>query len=139
VKKKLYLFSILFLSLILLSSLLYSLHLRGRVAKFEKRLSELAKYTSSPEHPKNSDPSENNLPSEYRQAIEEFINNNIEDLVKEEHMMGGRWIVTNLKFLSPSKIQLEYEDGHNVGRLVLAIDELKVTDVKYHVSESGFP
>jgi len=138
-KEKLYLFSLIVLSLILLSSLLYSLNLRGRVAELEKRVSELPTFTSGPENLKNSNLSENNLPSKYRQAIEEFINNNIEDIVNEEHMTGGRWIVTNLKFLSPSQIQIEYEDGHNFGRLVLAIDELKVTHVKYHVSESGFP
>jgi len=133
-KEKLYLFSLVFLSLILLSSLLYSLHLRGRVAELEKRLSEPPTYTSSLDLPENSDLPENDLPSEYKQAIHEFINNNIEDIVNEEHMTGGKWIVTNLRFLSPNQIQIDFENGHTAGQLVLAIDELKITDVKYRAS-----
>ena len=138
-KEKLYLFSLVFLSLILLSSLLYSLHLRGRLGELEKQLSEQPTYTSGADLPKNSELTENNLPREYREAITDFINNNIEDIVNEEHMAGGRWIVTSLRFLSPSQIQIDYEDGHNPGQLVLSIDELKVTGVKYHVSRRGFP
>ena len=122
-KEKLYPFSLVFLSLILVSSLLYSLHLRGRVA-------ELGSLDLS----KKSDLTENNLPSEYKQAIKEFINSNIEDIVTEEHMVGGRWIVTNLKFLSPRQIQIDFEDGHTVGQIILVIDKLKITDVKYRAS-----
>jgi len=133
-KEKLYLFSLVFLSLILLSSLLYSLHLRERVAELDERLSEPPTYTSSLDLSKNSNLTENNLPSEYEQAIKEFINSNIEDIVNEEHMTGGKWIVTNLKFLSPSQIQIDFEDGHTTGQIVLAIDELKITDVKYRAS-----
>ena len=133
-KERLYLFSAVFLSLILVSSLLYSLHLRGRVKELEKRLSGLPAYTRSPGLSENSDLTESNLPREYRQALEEFINNNIEDIVTEEHITGGRWIVTHLKFLSPSQIQIDYEDGHKAGQLVFAIDELKITEVKYRVS-----
>jgi hypothetical protein len=138
-KEKLYLLSLVFLSLLLASSLLYSLHLKGSVEELENRLFELPTYTRSSDLSKNSDLPANNLPREYRQAIKEFINNNIEDIVNEEHMTGGRWIVTNLKFLSPGQIQIEYEDGHNIGRLVVTIDELKITSVQYHVSERGFP
>ena len=82
----------------------------------------------------NSDLSENNLPSEYKQAIREFIDQNIEKIVNEEHMGGGRWILTNLKFLSPRQIQIDFEDGHTTGQIILVIDDLKITDVKYRTS-----
>ena len=85
-------------------------------------------------HSQNPDLAESRLPREYRQAIKKFINNNIEEIVNEKHITGGRWVVTNLSFLSPSLIQIDYEDGHNAGQLVLTIDELKIIKLKYHLS-----
>ena len=133
-KEKLYPFSLVFLSLILVSSLLYCLHLRGKTEELEKQLSELTAYKPTPDLSKSSDLTGNNLPRQYRQAIEKFINDNLEDIVTEEHMTGGRWIVTKLKFLSPNQVQIDFEDGHSGGQIVLAIDELKITDVKYRAS-----
>ena len=133
-KQKLYLFSLIFLSLVLLCSLLYALHLRGKVAGLEKQISESPAYTKTPAVSMNSDLSQNNLPSEYKQAIREFIDQNIEKIVNEEHMGGGRWILTNLKFLSPRQIQIDFEDGHTTGQIILVIDDLKITDVKYRTS-----
>lgn len=121
-KGKVYLISLIVLSLILVSSLIYSLRLRGTVEMLEERNS------------KNPDLTESRLTREYRQAIKNFININIEQIVPEKHMMGGRWLVTNLNFLSPSAIQIGYEDGHNAGRLVLTIDELKIIEMRYHLS-----
>ena len=133
-REKLYLFSTLSLLLILISSLLQSFNLKGRVKELENQIFQLTTYKKSPpDLTKDSALMENNLPREYRQAVKAFIANNIEDIVNEDHMMGGRWIVTHLSFLSPSRIQIEYEDGHSAGQLVLGIDELEITNMKYHV------
>lgn len=117
-----------------MASLLYCLHLRGKTEELEKQLSELTAYKPTPDLSKSSDLTGNNLPRQYSQAIENFINDNLEDIVTEEHMTGGRWIVTKLKFLSPNQVQIDFEDGHSGGQIVLAIDELKIADVKYRAS-----
>ncbi|MFX0198826.1 MAG: hypothetical protein ACFFCW_22115 [Candidatus Hodarchaeota archaeon] len=70
-----------------------------------------------------------------QQTIEAFIEKNIESIAPEEPMLGGKWFVTGLKFLTPDIVRVHYEDGHVAGVLDLRITSVKGTQVDYRIME----
>ncbi len=71
---------------------------------------------------------EQDIPKDYRSFIDEYLERNIEMIVKRNHPVGGKWIITKRTFLSANTIRLDYEDGHELGKLILVIDGIK--DIK---------
>jgi hypothetical protein len=58
----------------------------------------------------------------YQTVIIDYVKKNIGTIVLEKPVLGGRWIVTDIKFLSPDIIKVEYEDGHIAGGMFLKIE-----------------
>jgi sensor domain CHASE-containing protein len=70
-----------------------------------------------------------------KQTIEAFIEKNIESIAPEEPVLGGKWFVTELKFLTPDTVRVHYEDGHVANVLDLKITNVKETQVNYRIME----
>jgi len=58
----------------------------------------------------------------YQTVIIDYVKKNIGKIVLEKPVLGGRWIVSDIKFLSPDIIKVEYEDGHIGGVIFLKIE-----------------
>jgi predicted PurR-regulated permease PerM len=54
----------------------------------------------------------NPLYEEYKRRISEKIENNISSILKEKPLHGGQWFLTKIRFISPTLVTIEYEDGH---------------------------
>ena len=59
---------------------------------------------------------------EFQKLIIEHVKSNINKMVSEKPVLGGRWIVTEITFLSPDIIEVHYEDGHIGGAIFLKIE-----------------
>ncbi|OGP86385.1 MAG: hypothetical protein A2Z08_10010 [Deltaproteobacteria bacterium RBG_16_54_11] len=59
---------------------------------------------------------------EYHAVIIDYVKKNINEIALEKPVLGGRWIVTDIKFLSPDIIEVAYEDGHIAGGIFLKIE-----------------
>jgi hypothetical protein len=59
---------------------------------------------------------------EYQTVIIDYVKKNIGTIVLEKPVLGGRWIVSDIKFISPDIIEVEYEDGHIGGVIFLKIE-----------------
>ncbi len=64
--------------------------------------------------------------------IVDYVKKNINKIVLEKPVLGGRWIVTDIKFLTPDIIVVNYEDGHINGSIALKIES--VIDSKIEIS-----
>ncbi len=71
---------------------------------------ELEYYADIPKNPFYED---------YKKRISELIKKDIAKIAGEEPFHGGAWFVTRIRFIDPSLVDVEYEDGHN--SLVLRI------------------
>ncbi len=76
---------------------------------------------------------QNSIPIVYKSLIDDFIRNNIEEIVNEEHLTGGKWIITNQIYLSANTIRIDYEDGHQSGQLIFLIEDVKGDKIKYKI------
>jgi hypothetical protein len=72
------------------------------------------------------------IPPVYKALIDDFIQQNIEEIVNEPHLAGGKWIVTNQVYLSANTILIDYEDGHEAGQLIMVID-IQNNKIEYRV------
>ncbi len=53
------------------------------------------------------------IPSiEIQNKVKKYIEENISTISKEKEVLGGKFYVTNITFLSPSVVLIKYEDGH---------------------------
>jgi hypothetical protein len=68
-----------------------------------------------------------------RKTIETFIKENIETIVPDNPKFGGSWFVTELMFLTPDMVRVNYEDGHKAGVLVLEIKHVQGNRVIYRI------
>ena len=59
---------------------------------------------------------------EFQKLIIDYVKKNINKIVSEKPVLGGRWIVTDIIFLSPDIIRVNYEDGHISGGIFLKIE-----------------
>ena len=59
---------------------------------------------------------------EFQKVIIDYVKKNIDKIVLEKPVLGGRWIVSDLIFLSPDIIEVKYEDGHIGGVMFLKIE-----------------
>ena len=64
------------------------------------------------------------LPISSQKKIIDFITANIEQIVNEEHMSGGKWFLTKIEFLNKGFVLVYYEDGHDAGHLILKIKKV---------------
>jgi hypothetical protein len=58
----------------------------------------------------------------FQKVIIDYVKKNINKLVLEKPVLGGRWLATEIKFFSPDIIEVKYEDGHINGVIFLKID-----------------
>ena len=59
---------------------------------------------------------------EFQKLIIDYVKKNINKIVLEKPVLGGRWIATDIKFFSPDIIKVDYEDGHIGGAVFLKIE-----------------
>ena len=59
---------------------------------------------------------------EFQKLIIDYVKKNINKIVLEKPVLGGQWIATDIKFLSPDIIKVDYEDGHIGGAIFLKIE-----------------
>lgn len=59
------------------------------------------------------------LPPSERSRVETYLRENINTLSPEPAVLGGKFFITNITFLSTSQVLVSYEDGHNafIGRV----------------------
>lgn len=123
-------FNAVFLMVLLIMILLtiyYSYNQKNRIGVLETELGFLEKKLSiiesrgykstSPEFYSSSAPNF----AEYQKAIAEHLDKNINKLITEKPY-GERWVISNLEFLSPDIIAVNYEDGHDVGSIYLKVE-----------------
>lgn len=53
-----------------------------------------------------------NLSLEDQEKISDFIKENISALSPEKEVLGGKFYITNIEFISNNLCKVEYEDGH---------------------------
>lgn len=79
-----------------------------KLIKLEKQIKELRNdleyYADIPKNPFYED---------YKKRISELIEKDIAKIVSEKPLHGGTWFVTKIRFIDPSLVSVEYEDGHN--------------------------
>jgi len=51
---------------------------------------------------------------QYRGKIESLLDLNINEIVNDEPLQGGKWFVTDVKFITPAFLFVSYEDGHEL-------------------------
>jgi len=73
------------------------------------------------------------LPPDYKKLVREFIEKEADTFITEEHLVGGKWFVTEYRFLSPDLVLINYEDGHMAGQALLKIDHVKKKQVEAHI------
>lgn len=55
---------------------------------------------------------ENKLTLEEQEIISNYLEENISELSPEKEVLGGKFYITSIDFLSNQKLIIEYEDGH---------------------------
>ena len=101
------------------------IHINSRLSNIERSSNRL---------PKKTPPTiEQDIPEDYKLFIDEYLQKNIEKIVKREHPVGGKWTITKRLFLSANTIRLDYEDGHELGKLLLVIDDIKDDKIRYKI------
>ena len=82
--------------------------LEKKVSEYGKQINELKNeleyYANIPKDP---------LYEDYKKRISELIEKDIANIVSEEPWNGGKWFVTEIIFIDPSLVRVEFEDGHN--------------------------
>jgi hypothetical protein len=71
------------------------------------------------ELPKKSSLDTMPLPPNERSRVEAYLRENINAIAPEPAVLGGKFFITNMTFLSTSQVLVSYEDGHNafIGRV----------------------
>lgn len=54
----------------------------------------------------------NKLTLEEQEIISNYLEGNISELSPEKEVLGGKFYITSIDFLSDQKLIIEYEDGH---------------------------
>ncbi|HOZ53511.1 MAG TPA: hypothetical protein PK142_02435 [bacterium] len=54
----------------------------------------------------------NKLTLEEQEIISGYLEKNISELSPEKEVLGGKFYITSIDFLSDQKLMIEYEDGH---------------------------
>lgn len=67
---------------------------------------------------------------EFQKIIIEYVNKNISKLVPEKSTMSGRWVVSDIEFLSPEVIKVIYEDGHEEGIIFFKIEKAYNSEIE---------
>jgi len=101
------------------------IHINSRLSTIERSSNRLSNKTPPT--------IEQDIPEDYRSFIDEYLQKNIEKIVKREHPVGGKWTITKRLFLSANTIRLDYEDGHELGKLLLVIDDIKGDKIRYRI------
>ena len=52
------------------------------------------------------------IPLETQNIVEDYIKNNISELSPQKEVLGGKFYITEIKFVEPDMIMINYEDGH---------------------------
>jgi len=73
---------------------------------------------------KKTNPPEQIFPEEEEalslsQETIEYFNENIDSLSPEKPVLGGSWYITRFSLIDQDHIYLDYEDGHNMRRLLV--------------------
>ena len=116
------------LLIIILSTIYYCYHLKDKIGILERELASLEKKLGIIENRsykfklEELDFSVDENLEEYQKIIAEHVNKNINKLAPEKPSLGGRWIVSSLKFLSPDIISVWYEDGHDMNSIYLKVE-----------------
>jgi len=100
------------------------MYMNSRLSTIERSFNKLTNLSATVEQ---------NMPSDYRSFIDEYLQKNMEKIVKREHPVGGKWIITKRIFLSANTLVLDYEDGHESGQLVLVINEIRGDKIRYKI------
>jgi hypothetical protein len=91
----------------------------------DKLRNEFEYFTDIPENPFYED---------YKNHISALIKRNISKIVKEQPVHGGHWFVTEIRFIDPTMVSVEYEDGHNSFvskiRIIRPVEGIKFEEVK---------
>lgn len=71
---------------------------------------------------------------DYKNRMSALIEKNISKIVEEEPVHGGQWFVTKIRFIDPTLVSVEYEDGHNLFvskiRIIRPVEDIKFEEVK---------
>lgn len=107
--------------ILIMIGLIYNLH--TRIVSLEaKSISSKEPREKNYDYLKNKDFLEDEKFKEFQELIIDHVKSNISKIVTEEPVLGGRWIVTKIAFLSPDIIEVHYEDGHIGGAMFLKIE-----------------
>jgi len=95
-------------------------------------------YLKEKENQKNilspsNNPNAQILSIEVQSKVENYIRENISTLSKEKEVLGGKFYVTKITFISSNEALVEYEDGHIALKATMgfSVDEkgdVRVTD-----------
>lgn len=81
------------------------------------------------------------IPLETQNIVEDYIKNNISELSPQKEVLGGKFYITEIKFVEPDMIMINYEDGHIALKAQAnfkTIDEdVKITNFKL-INENNF-
>lgn len=121
---KKYSFLVILISILILCLFASFMYMNSRLSTIELSFNKL---------PNPSATVEQEIPADYRSLIDGYLQKNMEKIVKKEHPIGGKWIITKRIFLSANTIVLYYEDGHELGKLVLVIDEIIGDKIRYRI------
>ena len=61
----------------------------------------------------------------YKKTITALIDKQIAQIVTEEPLHQGKWILTKIEFLNPAFAYVEYEDGHGLSATFIQIQKTK--------------
>jgi hypothetical protein len=123
---------VLFLCLgLILMMIIFAYNLNKRVVSLEEDFLSFKEKAKATEHrineenynySKNVDFLTDDHFKGFQKVIIDHVKKNINKLVLEKPVLGGRWLATDIKFLSPDIIEVKYEDGHINGVIFLKID-----------------
>lgn len=65
------------------------------------------------ESAKNADSLNFSLTEETKTRVETYIQDHVSEFSPEKEVLGGKFYITKITFLSSARAEVEYEDGHN--------------------------
>ena len=118
-------------------------NLEARVSEYEKHLEFDSENLLELEEQVNelrneleyfTDIPKNAFYEDYQNRISALIEKNISEIVKEEPVHGGQWFVTKIRFIDPTLVSVEYEDGHNSFvskiRIIRPVEDIRFEEVR---------
>jgi hypothetical protein len=88
----------------------------NNIQEYKKLIDEL-----NSDFSKKKELSEEPVYTEYKNTIQTWLDENISVLAPNEPLHGGKWFVSDVKFLSPSFVLVKYEDGHDLSIVLVQI------------------